>query len=110
MQGLGCLRRSGSARRDRVAAPTTDFYSADEVSHAGVVPTTRSGTLRVSALRIAVIANIHGNLPALEAALDDIERHNVDRTINLGDCVSGPLWPCEVCDLLMASHDRWVSV
>ena len=33
------------------------------------------------------------------------------------DCVSGPLWPREVCDLLMASgnltisgnHDRWVS-
>jgi Calcineurin-like phosphoesterase len=46
----------------------------------------------VSALRIAVIADIHGNLPALEAALDDIERHNVDRTINLGDRVSGPFW------------------
>ena len=68
-------------------------------------------------MRIAVIADIHGNLPALEAVLADIQHRNVDRTINLGDCVSGPLWPREVCNLLMASddltirgnHDRWVS-
>ena len=66
-------------------------------------------------MRIAVIADIHGNLPALEAVLADIQHRNVDRTINLGDCVSGPLWPREVCDQLMASdnltirgnHDRW---
>ena len=68
-------------------------------------------------IRIAVIADIHGNLPALEAVLADIERRCVDQTINLGDCVSGPLWPREVCDLLMSreeltvrgNHDRWVS-
>ena len=67
-------------------------------------------------IRIAVIADIHGNLPALEAVLADIERRGVDHTINLGDCVSGPLWPREVCDLLMGredltirgNHDRWV--
>ena len=68
-------------------------------------------------MRIAVIADIHGNMPALEAVLADIQHRNVDRTINLGDCVSGPLWPREVCNLLMASddltirgnYDRWVS-
>src|ERR1700760_4553594 len=68
-------------------------------------------------MRIAIIADIHGNLPALEAVLADIERRETDRTINLGDCVSGPLWPREVCDLLMhradltirGNHDRWVS-
>ena len=68
-------------------------------------------------MRIAIIADIHGNLPALEAVLADIDRRAVDRTINLGDCVSGPLWPRAVCDLLMArddltirgNHDRWVS-
>ncbi len=52
-------------------------------------------------MRIAVIADIHGNMPALEAVLADARRRNIDRTINLGDCVSGPLWPREVCDLLM---------
>jgi predicted phosphodiesterase len=41
-------------------------------------------------MRIAVIADIHGNMPALEAVLADIQRRGVDRTINLGDCVSGP--------------------
>jgi predicted phosphodiesterase len=68
-------------------------------------------------MRIAVIADIHGNLPALEAVLADIRRRDIDRTMNLGDCVSGPLWPREVCDLLMdrddliirGNHDRWVS-
>src|ERR1700759_3346730 len=68
-------------------------------------------------MRIAVIADIHGNLPALEMVLADIERRDVDCTINLGDSVSGPLWPREVCELLMArgdltirgNHDRWVS-
>jgi predicted phosphodiesterase len=73
--------------------------------------------LEVSALRIAIIADIHGNLPALEAVLADIKRRDVDCSINLGDCVSGPLWPRQVCDLLMArgdltirgNHDRWVS-
>jgi len=42
-------------------------------------------------MRIAVIADIHGNLPALEAVLADIRRRKADRVINLGDCVSGPL-------------------
>ena len=41
-------------------------------------------------MRIAVIADIHVDLPALEAVLADIQRRGVDRTINLGDCVSGP--------------------
>jgi predicted phosphodiesterase len=50
-------------------------------------------------MRIAVIADIHGNMPALEAVLADIERRDADRTIDLGDGVSGPLWPREVCNL-----------
>ena len=32
-------------------------------------------------MRIAVIADIHGNLPALESVLADIRRRNIDRTI-----------------------------
>ena len=53
-------------------------------------------------MRIAVIADIHGNMPALEVCAPTSKR-DVDRTIDLGDSVSGPLWPREVCDLLMAS-------
>jgi predicted phosphodiesterase len=68
-------------------------------------------------MNLAVIADMHGNLPALEAVLADIARRGVTRIVNLGDCVSGPLWPRETCKLLMArgfptvrgNHDRWVA-
>src|SRR5947209_4804674 len=68
-------------------------------------------------MRLAVIADIHGNLPALEAVLADIGRRGAERMINLGDCVSGPLWPRETCERLTAigiptlcgNHDRWVA-
>ena len=41
-------------------------------------------------MRLAVLADTHGNLPALEAVLADIERHNVDHTVVAGDLVGGP--------------------
>jgi predicted phosphodiesterase len=41
--------------------------------------------------KIALISDVHGNLTALEAVLDDIESRGVDRIINLGDFVGkGP--------------------
>jgi diadenosine tetraphosphatase ApaH/serine/threonine PP2A family protein phosphatase len=66
---------------------------------------------------LAVIADIHGNLLALEAVLADIAARGITRIIDLGDCVSGPLWPAETCERLMAlglptvrgNHDRWVT-
>ena len=36
-------------------------------------------------MKIAVIADIHGNLPALEAVLNDINKRSVDKIICLGD-------------------------
>jgi predicted phosphodiesterase len=53
-------------------------------------------------MRIAVVSDIHGNLPALEAVVRDIERRGVDAVVNLGDCVSGPLLPRETAQFLMA--------
>lgn len=41
--------------------------------------------------RIAVLTDIHGNLPALEAVLDDVAAVGVDGLVLLGDLVSGPL-------------------
>ena len=34
-------------------------------------------------MRLAIIADIHGNVLALEAVIADIARRGVDRTINL---------------------------
>ena len=68
-------------------------------------------------MRLAMISDVHGNLPALEAVLADIETRGVDATINLGDCVTGPLWPRETFALLeqlalptvRGNHDRWIQ-
>jgi len=40
-------------------------------------------------LRIAIVSDIHGNLPALEAVLADIAALGADAIVNLGDIASG---------------------
>ena len=52
-------------------------------------------------MRIAVISDVHGNLPALRAVLADIAARGCDALVNLGDLVSGALWPAETMALLM---------
>jgi predicted phosphodiesterase len=42
-------------------------------------------------VRVAALYDIHGNLPALEAVLDDVHRADVDRILIGGDVVPGPL-------------------
>jgi len=59
-------------------------------------------------MRIAIVSDIHGNLPALEAAVEDIERRGVDAIVNLGDSLSGPLMPLETARFLMAQD--WVQL
>ena len=54
-------------------------------------------------MRIALVSDIHGNLPALEAVAADIRRRGADRVVNLGDNLSGPLLPRETAQWLMAS-------
>lgn len=68
-------------------------------------------------MRIAVISDVHGNLPALEAVLSDIRTRAPDLIVNLGDCVTSPLWPRETLELLdslslptvRGNHDRWIA-
>jgi putative phosphoesterase len=58
--------------------------------------------------RVAVIADIHGNLPALEAVLADVALEGPDLIISCGDVASGPL-PIETLDVLRAlPHTRFV--
>ncbi|WP_104658010.1 metallophosphoesterase family protein [Ralstonia insidiosa] len=53
-------------------------------------------------MRIAALSDIHGNLAALDAVLEDIHGQGVDLIVNLGDIASGPLQPSETVDRLMA--------
>ena len=54
-------------------------------------------------MRLALVSDIHGNLPALEAVAADIRRRGVDQVLCLGDNLSGPLLPRETAQWLMAS-------
>jgi putative phosphoesterase len=60
-------------------------------------------------MRVAVLADIHGNLPALEAVLEEVAAADVDRIVLLGDIALGPL-PTETLDLLVSLGDRAVWV
>jgi predicted phosphodiesterase len=72
---------------------------------------------RSDLMRLAVISDIHGNLPALEAVLADVKNRGVDATVNLGDCVTSPLWPRQTFEVLQSlalptvrgNHDRWIE-
>lgn len=57
---------------------------------------------------IAVLSDIHGNLPALEAVIADARAAGAVGFINLGDSLSGPLWPAETADLLM--REGWPTI
>jgi putative phosphoesterase len=67
-------------------------------------------------LRFAAVSDIHGNLPAIESAAADITARGIATVVNLGDNVSGPLWPKETAKFLMSTgwihiagnHDRTV--
>lgn len=54
------------------------------------------------AARWAVLSDIHGNLPALEAVLAVIQAEGIEQVVQLGDALSGPLWPAETADRLIA--------
>jgi predicted phosphodiesterase len=60
--------------------------------------------------RVAVLSDIHGVLPALEAVLAEPEVAAADRIVLTGDITAGPQ-PAEVIDLLRKHGDRvlWVS-
>ncbi|HSS62724.1 MAG TPA: metallophosphoesterase family protein [Candidatus Limnocylindrales bacterium] len=51
-------------------------------------------------MRVAAISDIHGNLPALEAVLAEVEQVQPDQVVFCGDVASGPM-PAETIDRLM---------
>ena len=66
-------------------------------------------------MRLALIADIHGNLPALDAVLAELEREGVDNVVCLGDISIGPQ-PVETlervraldCPVILGNWDAWL--
>lgn len=69
-------------------------------------------------MRLAVLADIHGNLPALEAVMDDLAEQSPDAVYLAGDQINRCPWNNEVMDLLatvgwpaiQGNHELVVSV
>lgn len=53
-------------------------------------------------MRLGVIADVHANLPALEACLEELDRRRVDRVVCLGDVVGYGAEPRACIELLRA--------
>jgi predicted phosphodiesterase len=68
-------------------------------------------------MQIAVFSDVHGNLPALEAVLNDIERKGIDQKFCLGDLVDFAPWGNEVIErireenilCLLGNHDERIA-
>jgi len=64
----------------------------------------------------AIISDIHGNLPALESVMKDLEKYPIDKIISLGDICGYYPFINEVIDLLkvknvinlVGNHDRYI--
>jgi predicted phosphodiesterase len=57
--------------------------------------------MRLHVVVIALLSDIHGNLPAFEAVAADVRAHAPDAIFVLGDMVNGCPWSAEVLDLLV---------
>jgi predicted phosphodiesterase len=68
-------------------------------------------------LRLAILADIHGNLPAFEAALKHVASHKVDQIIIAGDIIIGSpdsddCWKLARslgCPILRGNHERYAA-
>lgn len=59
-------------------------------------------------MRMAILADIHGNLPALEAVVGDLQRQAPDIVYLAGDQVNRCPWNCEVMALI--SDMAWPAI
>jgi predicted phosphodiesterase len=67
-------------------------------------------TAALTAMRYALISDIHANLPALDAVLADIRaRSDTDATYHLGDLVGYAPWPNEVVQRLRSEGIHGIS-
>jgi putative phosphoesterase len=69
-------------------------------------------------VKLIILADVHANLPALEAALNQARAEGYDALIHLGDAIAIGPYPAECLDLLlslpnayfvMGNHDEWFA-
>jgi predicted phosphodiesterase len=68
-------------------------------------------------MRLAILADIHGNLPAFEAALEHAARQKVDQMVLAGDIINGgpdsaACWQLAKslhCPILRGNHERYAA-
>lgn len=59
-------------------------------------------------MKYAVISDIHGNLPALNAVLEDAQSRGITHCLFAGDyCLSGP-WPDECINVIKAIPEKYI--
>lgn len=64
--------------------------------------------MKSGAMKFAIISDIHGNLPALNAVIEDAEKKNVDSFIFVGDyCISNP-YPNECVTRIRGLDKKYV--
>jgi predicted phosphodiesterase len=124
-ESLGSDRRQPAGDRGRAAdglgrsvggrgrAAEGRRRSADDRGRTAGAPEASAGAPEASAselTRVAVLSDIHGVLPALEAVLAEPEVVAAERIVLTGDITAGPQ-PGEVLDVLRALGDRvlWVG-
>jgi predicted phosphodiesterase len=64
--------------------------------------------MRFILTRLAILADVHGNLPALEAIVADLEREAVDHVVVAGDLIN--LGPCSAEVVDYVHERRWAVI
>lgn len=96
-------------QKERIAAISLGLGSSDRSTEFGSVRPGALNDLPIGQLfnsghgKIAILADIHANLPALEAVMEALKHHSVSYGIVLGDIVGYGPHPGECIDLLRSS-------
>jgi len=118
--GLEAIRSDRSQERERLYAEFSEKWQElrQRRFFEGLPERFRSGmSVEVTAIpvaeprcpvKLAIISDVHGNMDALQAVLDDAREQGVGSFINLGDMVGSGAYPEEVVRAL--SGDHFVSV
>jgi putative phosphoesterase len=112
-QAASLAQKRCAASPPAVSDPTSHrFLGWKHVNSARLI---WDGAANDAGMKLALVSDVHGNLPALEAVLDDID--DVDDIICGGDIVGYNPWPAEcvervreACSVVVrGNHDRHVQ-